>query len=159
MDLVKIFRGLKWTTTESIIIAILQLSRVIILTKFLNAKDFGLMALLMIIYSLSNKFTDLGVSASVIYKKKINNDVLSSLYWINVLLGLFLFLFLFYSSEFISNYIFNEKELTSLLKIFSPIFIVSGLSVLFLIVTHGVLSMQASSCIPPESVKTNFDFF
>ena len=115
MDLVKIFRGLKWTTTESIIIAILQLSRVIILTKFLNAKDFGLMALLMIIYSLSNKFTDLGVSASVIYKKKINNDVLSSLYWINVLLGLFLFLF--YSSEFISNYIFNDFYTIDLYKI------------------------------------------
>ena len=36
---------------------------------------------------------------------------------------------------------------------------VSGLSVFFLIVKHGVFKIQASSCIPPESVKITFAYF
>ena len=41
---------------------------------------------------------------------------------------------------------------------FPPAFTVSGLSVLYLKVIHGTLSVIASSCNPPESVITNFDF-
>ena len=43
--------------------------------------------------------------------------------------------------------------------ILAPTLTVSGLSVLFLIVKHGVCKMHASSCTPPESVKINFAFF
>jgi O-antigen/teichoic acid export membrane protein len=127
----KTLNGIKWTAIDSASSAILQFIRVIILTKILSATDFGIMTMTLVITSFSNIFMNFGVSSAIIYKKDNSNEELSSLYWLNVFLGIIIYSLLFSFSEMISYSIFNEKELSKILKIISFVFIFSGFSVQF----------------------------
>ena len=127
----KTLSGIKWTAVDSASSAILQFIRLIILTKILSPTDFGIMTMALVITSFSNIFMNFGVSSAIIYKKDNSNEELSSLYWLNVFLGIIISSLLFSLSDMISNSIFNENELSKILKIISFIFILSGFSVQF----------------------------
>jgi O-antigen/teichoic acid export membrane protein len=121
-----VISGAKWTTMDSIVSATVQIARVFILTKLLTPSDFGLMALVLVITGLSKLFIDLGLKNAIIYKSTNTNNQLSTLYWLNVIIGAFMTIAVFFLSEIISIHIFNEVQLESILKIVSLVFLFNG---------------------------------
>jgi O-antigen/teichoic acid export membrane protein len=121
-----VISGAKWTTMDSIVSATVQIARVFILTKLLTPSDFGLMALVLVITGLSKLFIDLGLKNAIIYKSTNTNNQLSTLYWLNVIIGAFMTIAVFFLSEIISIHIFNEVQLESILKIVSVVFLFNG---------------------------------
>ena len=83
--------GVKWngigkaTTQISVILGSLFLSRVLL------PEDFGTVAMVTIIYSYAVLFLDMGFTHALIQKKQITNNELSSVFWLNTLIGLFFF--------------------------------------------------------------------
>ncbi|WP_169815723.1 MOP flippase family protein [Pseudotamlana agarivorans] len=130
MSLVKtLTQGVKWTALDSTCSAIIQLVRVFILTKLLSASDFGLMALVLIVTGFSQMFVDFGLSNAIIYKSKNSNEQLSTLYWINVMLGVFTCFIILIISYPIASFIFKEGRLNSILRIVSFTFAFNGFAV------------------------------
>ena len=120
---VSVISGVRWTLLSTVIITILQLLQLAILARFLSPSDFGLMALVMVIISFSQLFFDMGISDAIIHKQNISKTQLSTLYWLNVLLGFTIFLIIVVIAPFIANF-YNEQELTNLIILLSLSFII-----------------------------------
>lgn len=99
--------GLKWNTFSAIISFALQTTQLIVLSRLFDPNIFGLMGMLFIVIKFSNIFIDLGISNAIIQSKKISIKDLSSLYFLNIFLGLFLAILLYFSSGLIAS-LFKE---------------------------------------------------
>jgi O-antigen/teichoic acid export membrane protein len=119
--------GVKWTSLSSIIVAAGSFALILVLTNILDKKDFGLFALVNIVVGFSAEFVDIGISQAIVQKQNINKKQLSTLYWVNIILALFVFLVINASKDFIGDF-YEETELPQLLGLVSYSFLFSGLS-------------------------------
>jgi len=122
---VQAVRGVKWTTLSSAVIAILHLTQLMLLARFLSPHDFGLSAILTVIISFSTVFVDFGLSSSIIYKKGITEEQLNTLYWLNVLISFIVYLIIFFMAPLISDF-YSEAELYNLILIISSVLIIQA---------------------------------
>jgi O-antigen/teichoic acid export membrane protein len=128
----KAITGLKWTSMSTVIVAILQLTQLAILARFLDPSAFGLMALVMVVIGFSQAFLDMGISNAIIYKQEVTKDQLSTLYWVNIFAGLVLFFIIVLIAPFISEF-YKEPELTKLILIISLTFIIQPFGQQFMV--------------------------
>lgn len=149
-------KGVKWTALNSVLKAVIQLARVIILTKLLSPRDYGIMAMVLVVTSFSRLFLDVGISSAIIYKKNIPDKELTSLYWINVFFGIFVFVVVFSLRDIFSFYIFNEKSLSEILKIVAFVFILNGFATQFKALLRKFLKFQVLAIINITSLSIGF---
>lgn len=142
----KAINGVKWTSLSAIIIAILQLLQLSILARFLDSSDFGLIAILSVVVGFSQAFLDMGISNAVIHKQTISHVQLSSLYWVNVLAGIFLFSIVYAISPLISNF-YNEPNLLQLIRLVSYTFLIQPFGQLFMVLWQKELKFKAIATI------------
>ena len=121
-----IIKGVKWTTAGTIGVAVCSLLRLSILTRFLDTKDFGLMALALFVLGIIELFMDMGLTSAIFHKQKISKNEYSSLYWINLVFGLLIFGIISFVSPFIADF-YNEPLLSQLIIIMALAVIAAGL--------------------------------
>lgn len=109
------FSAVRWTTLASIGRTVLRFAQLAILARMLEPKDFGLMAVVVSVTAFMLVFTDLGVSTAIIHFQDISSDQLSSLYWLNVAVGLVLTALLVAASPWISRDAFHQPALEPIL--------------------------------------------
>ena len=119
----KAISGIKWTALSSGIGAIVQLLQIIILARFLSLNDFGIMALATFFIGFSTLFLDMGISNAIIYNQQINKQELSSLFWLNVAVGWFLFLMICITSPLIASF-YHEPELQKVIILIGTSFLI-----------------------------------
>lgn len=119
----KAFSGVKWTTLSTIILAVSALLKISVLARFLDASDFGLMALVTFVLGFMDLFMDMGLTSAILHKQNINRKEYASLYWLNVVFSFFLFLLIVFLSPYIAHF-YNEPELDNLIPI-------TGLAIIF----------------------------
>lgn len=67
----KTITGFKWTSTSTVISSIAKFLQIVILTRYLDKNDFGLVAIALLIISFTDIFLDMGISSAVMYRKNI----------------------------------------------------------------------------------------
>lgn len=115
----KAVSGVKWNMVTTIYCTLLQLLRLSVLTYLLEKSDFGIIALAMMVISFTDIFSELGITVAVIHKQDITPDQYSSVYWMNIVLHVVVFLLLWMLSPAISAF-YKEpilKEVIPLLGI------------------------------------------
>lgn len=115
-------KGGFWTSISTVVTMLAQIIRLMILTRFLEKSDFGIVAISAMIIGLCETFTDLGFASVIMYKQKLSDEEFSSLYWIQFLFFSAIWFFLFLFTPFISEF-YNEP----LLRVIIPI---SSLSII-----------------------------
>lgn len=140
------FSGVKWTTASSLVNALIQLIQLSILTRLLSSEDFGLMAIVMVVIGFSQLFIDMGVSNAIIYKQKITKKELSSLYWLNILIGCLFFLIIFISSPLIADF-YHNKRLISLINLVAVTFLIKPWGQQLMVMLHKKMQFKATSKI------------
>ena len=119
--------GLKWTTASKFGQQVLQFTTLIILARLLLPEDFGLMASAMVVVGFVNVFRDLGLSAALIQKQDLSDELFSSIFWLSITSGLIMMLALIIFSPYIANF-YNANTLVPILQVLSLSFLFSGLS-------------------------------
>lgn len=114
----KTISGVKWTSVSTITLAVVGLLKISVLARFLNASDFGLMALVTFVLGFMNLFMDMGLSSAILHKQNITEKEYASLYWINIIFSLILFGFIIFVSPYIALF-YEEPELTILIPLMS----------------------------------------
>ena len=73
-------------------------------------------------------FNDIGFGVAIVQKKEssLNDKDLSSIFWMGILLGLTIYIFIFTVSSFAAAF-FKEEKLSLIVRILSIGFIVGGL--------------------------------
>jgi len=138
----KAITGIKWTTFASVINSTIQLIQLGILARLLDPTDFGLMAVVLVVIGFSKMFIDMGISNAIIYKQKITHKQLSSLYWLNIIIGIFLFIILVLLAPTISTF-YNNDKLISLIDLVAISFLVKPWGQQFMILLQKLLKFNA----------------
>lgn len=122
----KAITGAKWSTISMILVTMLQLGQLTVLARFVQPEEFGLMAIIMVVISFSQSFMDMGISNAIIQRQVISHIQLSSLYWLNILSGVILFLILLSITPIIVTF-YDEPKIEHPLMLLSTIFIIMSI--------------------------------
>jgi len=137
---------LVWSTISRISQQGLQYIATIIIVGVISPDDFGLMAMAMIVIGFLDIFKDLGTSSAIIKEENPSNDLKCSLYWVNVGIGLFLFIIIYLTSPFIAA-IFNSVKVEAVLQFLSLSFLFAGFSIQQKALLEKEMSFQILSLI------------
>jgi lipopolysaccharide exporter len=106
--------GVKWTATSSILTTCLKFGQLAVLARLLRPEDFGLMAMIMVVIGFVQAYGDMGISQAIVYKQDTSREQLSSLYWLNILAGVIVFVGVAVTAPFVVL-IYSEPRIVNLL--------------------------------------------
>ena len=121
--------GVKWSATSQFGRQGIQWVTIAILARLLVPEDFGLVGMTTVVIGFLALFKDLGTSAAVIQRQDLPEELLSSVFWINVFFGLVVMVLLYAASPLVAAF-FQEPRVVPILQVLSTTFFISGLSIL-----------------------------
>ena len=123
----KTIKGFFWAAGTQAGTTLLTLVFNIALARLLFPDDFGLVGMALIFTNLVTMMFSLGLGTAIIQKQDIGQDTYSTVFWINLMIGIAASIFVFSFSSFIGSY-FNEVKVGSILKLMSINFILGSFS-------------------------------
>ncbi len=123
----KTISGMFWSLLQSGGSRVIVFLVTILLARLLTPKDFGLIAMLAIFISVSQTLVSAGFNSALIQKKNVDEEDYSSVFYINLVVSLALYIGLFIAAPFIANF-YHQPILTSLTRIMCLIFVINAFS-------------------------------
>ncbi|MDM1447994.1 oligosaccharide flippase family protein [Myroides odoratimimus] len=122
MSLVKeAVRASFWSSLTEVVLKLISPLVFLILTRILLPEDFGIVAIATNLLSFIYIIADLGLSKVIIQFKGDNyecNKVYNVAFYTNLCIGLILFCFVFFGSDYIAN-LYNQHEASDVIKLMS----------------------------------------
>ena len=115
--------GVKWNSIAAAVKISVQLITLAILARLLHPEDFGLMSMAVVIIGFAQAFADFGLSNAIIYRQDATRQQLSSLYWLNLTVGLILFCILWLMTPLVVKY-YQEPSLKTILHWLIGVFLI-----------------------------------
>ena len=116
--------SVKWTSLSGTLNVAFQILQLVVLSRLLAPADFGLIALANVIRGFAAFYTDCGIGNAVIQRTGVNTAQLSSLYWLNVMFGLAVFLIVIALAPLVAH-LYDMPELTGLVSVAAVTLLVS----------------------------------
>jgi PST family polysaccharide transporter len=117
--------GIEWTAGARVAKLILQFIISVILARLLSPKDFGLIGMIVVFTGFAALFSEMGLGAALIQRKVIEERHLSSIFWLNIAVGLILTCIFFAAAPLISKF-YNEPRLKIITMLVSVNFFLSS---------------------------------
>jgi lipopolysaccharide exporter len=138
--------GGKWMSTSTAISTVLQFGQVAILARLLEPSVFGIVSVSTLMIAFFNIFANLGFSNSIIYKQEDDQRVLSTIYLLNLALGLLIGVIVFFSWPLVAAY-YKEPRLEQVIKLSSLYFIIVYVGQIYLFLLQKELRFKAVASI------------
>ncbi|GGK56648.1 MOP flippase family protein [Rufibacter glacialis] len=119
----KAINGGKWVTISTVTNTLLQFLQIAILARLLDPLAFGVVSISTLIINFFNIFANLGFSNSIIHKQESDRNILSTLYGLNIGLGIIIFLLINACSFLIVDF-YDEPRLYRVLRVSSFYFLI-----------------------------------
>ena len=148
-------KGVQWTSVSSVANSVIKLIQFAILAHYLRPDDFGLMAIITTVIGFSALFKDFGLSAAIIHRQDITDEQLSSLYWLNILVSVLLYIFVFFLAPFVAHF-YESPELLGFTRLLAITFIISGIGNQFAILLQKELMFAQIAYVEVFSVVMGF---
>jgi len=107
---------------------VLQTGSTVVLARLLTPADFGLIAMVAAVTNFAILFKDLGLSDATIQKGGINHGQISTLFWINSGLGLFISVIIVSLAPVVA-WFYDDPRLTPVTMVLGSTFVFGGLAV------------------------------
>ena len=153
----KTLNGAKWSAIATVIIIGLGLIQMTVLARIIDNHQFGLLTVSLVIIALADTLSDFGIANSIIQRKEIGYLELTTLYWLNVGLGIMVCVAMFLLSETIAH-VLNNPELAPLIKTLSLAFVVIPHGQQFRALMQKELAFNKIGMIETSSVLAGFTF-
>jgi O-antigen/teichoic acid export membrane protein len=127
----KTIKGFLWNFIDSFGTYFIRFCFSIAIARVLSPNDFGLIGMIAIFVGIANWISNGGMIEALIQKKDVNNIDYSTVFYFNIAISFALFIILYFSSDMISEF-FNEKLLSSIIKVISLSFVFSSFSIVHL---------------------------
>jgi len=138
----KAMNGGKWITVATVVSTVFQFSQVAVLARLLVPSDFGVVSVSNLVIGFFGVFANLGFSNSIIYKQESDRRVLSTLYFLNMMVGLLMFVLVYLSTPYIVDF-YKEPRLERLLHIASFYFVVVYFGQIYLFLMEKELQFRS----------------
>jgi len=120
-----VFSGARWTSVGNLAGQLIKFIVSIILARLLSPNDFGLLAMALVVMNFLDVFKTLGTRTALIQKKEISDELLSSVFIFNGLMGLLIFFGLFFFSPVIS-WLYREPRVSQIIGVMGFIFLITS---------------------------------
>ncbi len=117
--------ALIWNTGLRFLIQALTFVFSIILARILDPKDFGIMAIGMVVVNYANTITDFGFYNALIQRENLSRMQINSVFSLNLSLSLVLTFFVIFFAEYLAT-AFHSEESKDVLKALSVIFLTTS---------------------------------
>lgn len=107
---------------------ILRIASLMIMARLLDPKDFGLVGMVTAITGVLNLFRDFGLSSATVQRVDVTDEQISTLFWINVLVGLILGVLLMAMAPVVADF-YHEPRLFKVTIVLASAFIFNGAGV------------------------------
>jgi PST family polysaccharide transporter len=104
---------------------LIRIGSMMILARLLNPTDFGLVGMVTAVTGFIGLFRDFGLSAAAVQRTNVTQEQASTLFWINLLVGTILTLFVLTMSPFVAHF-YHEPKLFGVTAVLSTVFLFSG---------------------------------
>ncbi|MDY0973021.1 MOP flippase family protein [Siccibacter turicensis] len=153
----KTISGAKWSAMATVIIISLGLIQMTVLARIIDSHQFGLLTVALVIIALADTLSDFGIANSIIQRKEISNLELTTLYWLNVGLGIVVCIAMFLLGDVIAGAL-NNPDLAPLIKTLSFAFVVIPHGQQFRALMQKELEFNKIGSIETFSVMAGFTF-
>ena len=116
-----------WVFVDNVFLKGFSFVGTLLLAKILTPNDFGLIAIITIFVSLGSIIVDSGLSSSLIRNVINEESDYCTVFFINLLLSLVMYLIVFFCAPIIANF-YMQPILTSIIRVYSLSFIITALS-------------------------------
>lgn len=123
----KAAQGVLWSVIQKWGRAGISIATFVILSRLLEPKAFGLVALATVFTTFVEIFLDQGFSAAIVQRAELEPDHLDTAFWVNIFTGLIMTLGGIAASGLIASF-FHEPQLIPVLRWLSITFLISALS-------------------------------
>lgn len=153
----KTISGAKWSAIATVIIIGLGLVQMTVLARIIDNHQFGLLTVSLVIIALADTLSDFGIANSIIQRKEISHLELTTLYWLNVGLGIVVCVAVFLLSDAIGD-VLNNPDLAPLIKTLSLAFVVIPHGQQFRALMQKELEFNKIGMIETSAVLAGFTF-
>jgi len=108
--------GLIWSSVDKFSTLVIQFILGIVLARILLPEDYGLIGMITVFMAISQSLIDSGFVAALVQKKNVTDRDYSTVFFFNILVGISLYLILFFSASTIAKF-YNEPLLIDLLRV------------------------------------------
>lgn len=151
----KVIKGAKWNIVSVGVNSLVQILRIVVLSRLLDVSDFGLMAIALAIVSFTEIFSDLGFTVPIIHKQNITQNQYSSVFWINVILSVLIMIVLNALAPWIAEY-YGEPILQDIVCVLSVIVVVNAFGKIFQTIKIKELDFKFISIVSILSAVLGF---
>lgn len=104
---------------------VIRMGSTVVLARMLAPEDYGLLGMVTVITGFIELFKDLGLSAATVQQPQINHKQVSTLFWINIAMGLFLCLLVAALSPAIASF-YDQPRLVGITLLLAVNFFISS---------------------------------
>ena len=112
----KILSGISWSFAEKLLTDLVSTVITIVLSRILMPEDYGLVALVTIFITISSIFVTTGLGTALVRDKNATEEQMATIFYLNVILGVVIYVFLFLCAPLIADYRGNT-ELVALVRV------------------------------------------
>jgi O-antigen/teichoic acid export membrane protein len=116
------YNSINWSTYSTILKQVLQICSLFVYTKYLTPYDFGLFAMVLLFTSIVQLLNDFGIKSLIVLHPNPSQELKSTIYFLNILIGTILSILFFFSAELISSF-YNNMEIINIIVIMSITFV------------------------------------
>lgn len=151
----KAVNGVKWNCISTSVTLVLQVLKLAILTRILEKTDFGIIAIAMMVISLTEVFSELGLTIGIIHKQDITIKQYSSLYWMNVILSLVMYVILCFLTPLMVLF-YKEERLLYVIPLLGLQILFNGVGKMFQTIKTKNMEFSLISKVKVSSVIIGF---
>ena len=107
--------GIVWSFIDSFGLKTVQFLLVFYIAKLVGPDEFGLYAVLMMYLSVAMNFVDSGFGASIVRKNKLRDKDISTLFYTNIFVALFIYAIIALTAPIVSRFLLEERLLKLIL--------------------------------------------
>jgi len=141
----KVIQGIAWRGIVDVSNLLLQIIFTAILARLLGPKDFGLVAMALLVAWFLRSFTQVGFGSAIVQSQDIKESQISALFIIHLTIAALVTLLCYFSAPLAASF-FNEEKLTSVLQVMCWYIFISSFSFPEIILTKN-LNFRAFSIL------------
>lgn len=115
-----------WTFTKTMFGQLRSFVVSLFLARLLSPAEFGTIGMALVFAQFVELFVDFGFSRAIVQAKNVTKAQLSTIFWINIAIGVIFSVIMFFSASLIADF-FKLTDLNSIVKVFSITFIIKAL--------------------------------
>jgi len=150
----RVFSGVRWTAGGQLATQFIGFGVNVVLARLLMPADFGLLAMSLVGVELLDIFKTMGTRTAVIREKEVSNELLSSIFFLNCFLGLFLTGFVAIGAPLL-GWLYGDPRVSEILRVLSVMFIISSLGVVPGALLHRDMRFNRLAAVAWADALTN----